>query len=448
VRISLPKPKQFAQIFSKVTNTALTSTVTGICTDSRECLQGDLFIAISGAKVDGNSFIAKARDAGAVAALTSNQNNSIEKIQQIFVENTIVAIGQVANLWRKQFNIQIIGITGSNGKTTTKELLKHFLSTQYTVHATRGNFNTSIGVPLSLLLIEKNDDLSIIEMGANQPGDIKTLCEIAEPTHGLITNIAPAHLEGFGTIKNVAMEKTELFKYLSNGTIFKNLSDKIIEQFSSSSTTITYGFDIHSDYAATIQRENNGNIKLIINDYELDTKSTNPIFAKNILAAAAVANTFNINWKYMQEQVNTFSPAFGRGIISKYGNITVIDDSYNANYSSTLAAIEHLATYPNIGKKIFVFGDMAELGEQAEKYHTKIGEKCIEYNLDAIFTIGSLTKFTDSVFDSDIFHKHFDSEKILINELSEFINSEQSTILFKGSRNMQMEKIIKEVFKK
>jgi len=448
VRISLTNPKRFSKIFNEITNTALTSTVTGICTDSRECIQGDLFIAISGAKVDGNSFIANALDAGAVAALTSNANKSIESIQQIVVENTIVTISKIANLWRKQFNIPVIGITGSNGKTTTKELLKHFLSTQYTVHATRGNFNTSIGVPLSLLLIEKNDDLSVIEMGANQPGDIKTLCEIVEPTHGLITNIAPAHLEGFGSIENVAMEKTELFKYLSSGTIFKNLSDKIIERFNSSSKTITYGFDINSDYFAKIQRENNGNIKLIINNYELDTKSTNPIFAKNILAAAAVANTFNIKWKNIQEGVSTFSPTFGRGVISKYGNITVIDDSYNANYSSTLAAIEYLATYPNEGKKIFVFGDMAELGEQAEKYHTKIGEKCLEYKLDAIFTIGSLTKFTDSVLNSDIFHKHFDSEKFLVKELSEFIDSEQSTILFKGSRNMQMEKIIKEVFKK
>lgn len=448
MRITLPEPKRFSKLFKNVTNISFTKTVTGICTDSRQCVEGDLYIAIKGDTVDGHQFIKDAHNSGAVAALVTKTNNTINgNLQQVEVGNPIKTIGEVANVWRKQFDLPVIGITGSNGKTTTKDLIKHILNSNYAVHATKGNFNTSIGVPLTLLQMHKIHDFSIIEMGANQPGDIKTLCQIVEPTDGLITNIAPAHLEGFGSIDKIAKEKSELFTHLTNGTAFVNLSDEWISTFTTNANSITYGCNTDCDFSADYHRESDGKIVLIINDNKINTNSQNIVFAKNILAASSIANSFDIDWTTIQKQVLSFTPTYGRSVITKYDKITVIDDTYNANYISTLAAIEHLALYPTIGRRIFIFGDMAELGNSSKKFHEKIGEKCLENNLDAVFTLGMQTIITDNIFDTLKYHKHYNNKEKLSEELINFIQKDD-IILFKGSRSMEMEKIIQEVFKK
>lgn len=231
MRISLPEPRRFSKVFKTITGRSFVLPISGISTDSRECIDGDLYISIKGENVDGHQFLKDAQSNGAIAALVVESNNVIKDMQQIVVENSVNTIGIVANAWRKKFNIPVIGITGSNGKTTTKELVKHFLDSKYNVHATKGNYNTSIGVPLTLLQLQGNHNFSIVEMGANQLGDIKTLCQIVEPTDGLITNIAPAHLEGFGSIEKIAQEKSELFTYLTKGIAFKNISDEWINTF-------------------------------------------------------------------------------------------------------------------------------------------------------------------------------------------------------------------------
>ena len=448
MRITLPEPKRFSKVFKTITNTSLKNTITGISTDSRECIDGDLYIAIKGEKVDGHKFMLEAQSNGAIAALVNVFNNITNDIQQIVVEDPINTIGLISNVWRKKFNIPIIGITGSNGKTTTKDLLKHFLESKYNVLATKGNFNTSVGVPLTLLQMSGKHDFGIIEMGANQPGDIKTLCRIVEPTDGLITNIAPAHLEGFGSIEKVALEKSELFTYLTNGTVYINNSDEWINTFTINTKSITYDFSEGCDYSADYHRESDGNIILKVNANEINTNSQNIVFTKNILAASAVANSFGIDWKAIQDRVLSFTPTYGRGGITKYENITVIDDTYNANYISTLAAIEHLAQYPTKnGRRIFVFGDMAELGNSSKKYHEKIGVKCLENNLDAVFTVGIQTIITDNIIDTLKYHKHYEDKEQLSKELIKFIQNDD-IILFKGSRSMEMEKIIQEVFSK
>ncbi len=446
MRITLQDLKRFSKIFANVTGQALLKNISGISTDSRECMEGDLYIAIKGENVDGHQFINDAFKNGATAALVSKSLSKIENLHQIIVENPIYTIGSVANVWRKQFKIPVIGITGSNGKTTTKELIKHIFDSKFKVHATKGNFNTSIGVPLTLLQIQNNHNISVIEMGANQPGDIKTLCQIAEPTDGLITNVAPAHLEGFISIENVAREKSELFKNLSNGIAFKNISDEWIKSFSTTEKSVTYGFSAEGDFCAEYHRESNGNIILNINDTELNTNSSNVVFAKNALAACSVARSFGVEWSAIQERILSFSPTYGRSVIREYDGITVIDDTYNANYDSTAAAIENLAQYPTRGRRIFVFGDMAELGKSSKMYHEKIGEKCGENNLDVVFTIGTQTIVTDKLLDSLKYHKHFNSKEELSVELIKFVKNED-IVLFKGSRSMEMEKIIHEVFK-
>ncbi len=447
MRITLPLPKRFSKVFLATTNTSFTNTVTGICTDSRQCIEGDLYIAIKGDNVDGHQFIKDAQNAGAVATLVAKSNNTINDLQQVEVKNPIKTIGEVANAWRKQFDLPIIGITGSNGKTTTKDLLKHILNTNYDVHATKGNFNTSIGVPLTLLQIQRNHNISVIEMGANQPGDIKTLCQIVEPSDGLITNIAPAHLECFGSIDKIAEEKSELFTHLPDGTAFMNISDRWISTFTTNAKTITYGCTTACDFSADYYRESDGNIILIINANKINTNSQNIIFAKNILAACSVANSFEIDWITIQERVLSYTPTYGRSVIIKYDKMTVIDDTYNANYISTIAAIEHLALYSTKGRRIFIFGDMAELGNSSEMFHEKVGEKCLENNLDAVFTVGKQTVITDNILDILKYHKHYETKEQLSKELINFIQNDD-IILFKGSRRMEMEKIIQEVFKK
>lgn len=447
MRITLPNPKRFSKIFESVTNIPLNQPVSGICTDSRQCLNGDLYIAIKGDKVDGHDFIKDAQNSGAIAVLVDKVVNTDVDIQILSVNNTIDSIGRVANTWRKQFDIPIIGITGSNGKTTTKELTKHFLESNFNIHATKGNFNTSIGLPLTLLLLESSHQISILEMGASQRGDIKKLCEIAEPTDGLITNIGPAHLEGFESIENVALEKGELFNHLTNGRIFKSVSNEFISKMVTPANTIEYGCISNCDYPIDYHREKDGNIILIISTNELNLNSTSLVFAKNVLAAAVIANTFGINWDAIQNRISTFTPTYGRNVVTKYDKITVIDDTYNANYNSTLAALENLIQLPANGRKIFVFGDMAELGKYSEEYHKKIGDKCTEFGLDAVFTIGQETISTEKVIKGLSFHKHFDEKNQLIKELSKFIKKDD-TILFKGSRSMEIEKIIQEVFKK
>ena len=447
MRITLPNPKRFSKVFKNVTNISFTNTVLGISTDSRQCVEGDLYIAIKGENVDGNQFIKEAQEAGAVAALIAKSDNTVSDLQQIEVENPVKTIGEIANAWRKRFKIPVIGITGSNGKTTTKDLIKHFLDTKYDVHATKGNFNTSIGVPLTLLQLQENHTFSIIEMGANQPGDIKELCQIVQPTDGLVTNIAPAHLEGFETIENIAKEKSELFKHLKNGNSFVNISDEKVSTFTTPAESISYGFVEVCDFSADYHRDSDGNIILTINDNEINTNSKNKVFAKNILAASAVSNTYGINWETIQEKVLSFTPTYGRSVIRKYDDITVIDDTYNANYISTLAAIEHLAQYPTTGRRIFVFGEMAELGNSSEEYHKIIGEKCVQNNLDAVFITGTQAAITDSVLDTIKFHKHYESKEQLSQDLIDY-KKNGDTILFKGSRSMEMEKIITEVFKK
>ena len=355
MRISIENPENFAAVFESVTKNKLHRPVSGLTTDSREVKSGDLYIALEGEKANGHEFIADVEKLGAVAALVNKASKEF-KIQQIRVDNPIFEIGKIANEWRSRFNIPVIGITGSNGKTSTKELLVHVLSDDFNVHATEGNFNTHIGLPLTLFKMDLSHNISILEMGASTSGEIEALCNIAMPTHGLITNIAPAHLEGFGSIENIAYEKASLFRSLeSDGIAFFNKTDDMIN------------------------------------------------------------------------------------------DITIIDDTYNANLSSSLAALEYLSAFSSDGRKIFVFGDMFELGNTSNEQHRRVGERCSELGIDSVYTIGDHTKHTDSAIRNGVKHSHFNSKKSLIDSLKEDIQAGDK-ILFKGSRCMAMEKVIEGVF--
>ena len=447
MRININKSEILSQIIKKITGETLTTPITGITTDSRDCKSGDLYIALLGNRSDGHDFLYQVDNINAAAALVSKENTTEKlKLKQICVQDTNKVLGMIANKWRKNYDIPVIAITGSNGKTSTKELLYHILKEKYNVHATEGNYNTSIGLPLSLLGLNKSHDISIIEMGANQPGDIKYLCEIAEPTHGLITNISSAHLEGFQTIENIVDTKGSLFKYLRNGISFINYADERIKSINNIGQKITYGLNANCDFPADIHRENDGSITLTIDAQEIKTKSKNLSFAKNIIAVSAVSITLGIEWKLLQEKILTFKPPKGRCKVITYNSITIIDDTYNANLESCIAAIDYLNAFSGSGRKILVLGDMLELGTASTSQHEKLGSKCSAANLDAVFTIGKRTLSTQSTIHGVPINLHYNNSGDLISSLKSQLQ-DNDKILFKGSRGMKMEKIISGVFK-
>jgi UDP-N-acetylmuramoyl-tripeptide--D-alanyl-D-alanine ligase len=440
MRINLPHPNEFAKIWEEVTGVALNKTVRGIVTDSREVRPGDLYIAISGDRVDGHTFIKDVFKKGAVCALINSEIENADE-QLIKVNNSVSTIGKVAKAWRNQFDIPVMGITGSNGKTSTKELLKHMLSAQFNIHATEGNFNTSIGLPLTLLRLTKENTMSILEMGANQPGDIAQLCEIAQPTHGVITNIAPAHLEGFGTIEAVAKTKSELFACLAKGVSFINAADYRVGALEILGDAISFGLTPECDYPADIHHEKDGTITLTVDAEEIPTHSVNLTFAKNVIACAAIARTLGLSWDKIRENVASFQPPKGRCEVKNNGMITIIDDTYNANLESTVAAIDYLKAFSGNGQRIFVFGDMFELGDLSQDQHRRVGEKCNEAELSAVFTVGEETVTTDAIITYSEHHKHFDNKDDLLTSLKSIVK-DGDKVLVKGSRGMKMETIV------
>ena len=274
MRVNLPQPEQFSAIFETIMGEKLNRPVSGVSIDSRNIHEGDLFIAIKGEEFDGHDYLENVNNDGAVAAIVKEKYINIE-IQQIRIKDPIIALAKIANEYREQYNLPIVGITGSNGKTSTKELLKHVLSKQFNVHSTLSNQNTLIGLSLNLLRISNQHDISILEIGASKKGEIKRICKVAQPTHGLITNISSAHLEGFGSIKNIANEKAELFKNLNGGIAFVNSADQYVSKIKFKCKKINFGFKPSCDFSADISKENDGTLTLILNTNIIPTFSFN-----------------------------------------------------------------------------------------------------------------------------------------------------------------------------
>ena len=444
MRISIKHPQLFSTIFKKVTNYDLDYPVTGLSTDSREINKNDLFISIKGDHYDGNTFLNAVKKSRASAALVSKVDKKVN-IQQVAVKDPLKTISELAKLWRKQYSIPVIGITGSNGKTSTKELLIHAFSDTFHVHATKANHNTILGLSLTLLELDKSHEISILELGASKVGEIKNLCEISIPTHGLITNIAPAHLIGFGSIEKISKEKGSLFNSLKNGLSFVNLDDERIANIKTLGKSISFGSNPKSDFSAIINVEIDGKLTLVVNSFIVPTKSYNLSFLKNCIAVVAIGMTLGLSESELKSKIQSFKTPKGRCSIKRINKVTVIDDSYNANLSSSLAALDYLNAFIAEGKKIFVFGDMFELGKKSIEQHRLIGQKCADLKIDIVLTIGNHTEHTNLALNESIKSKHYRSPDELINYLK--INIKQDDVLlFKGSRGMKMENIINRVF--
>jgi UDP-N-acetylmuramoyl-tripeptide--D-alanyl-D-alanine ligase len=406
--------------------------------DTRSIKPNDIFFAIKGPNFDGNNFALQAIKTGASYVISDNPDISKKSDKIIYVENSIKALQKLANYHRRKLNTKIIAITGSNGKTTSKELIFNVLKTKYKTTATKGNLNNHLGVPLSLLEINENTEFGIIEMGANHLNEIAQLCKIAEPSFGYITNFGNAHLEGFGSIEGVIKGKSELYNFLKNNKnlIFYN-SENIIQTSLINNYKNTYTFGINSKSNCIINKSKSENT-LNVSYQNKIIKST--IYGdynfENICIAIAIGEYFEVDFKNIKKGIESYIPKNNRSQISLKNNNTIILDAYNANPTSMSLALESFKK-TNYKNKMIILGDMFELGKDSNYYHQEITNSLEKINDSTIYIVGEYfcnTKHSDRI-------RSFSSSKELINNLSK-TNVSNYSILIKGSRGMQLEKII------
>ena len=406
--------------------------------DTRSIKPNDIFFAIKGLNFDGNNFALQAIKTGASYVISDNPAISKKSDKIIYVENSIKALQKLANYHRRKLNTKIIAITGSNGKTTSKELIFNVLKTKYKTTATKGNLNNHLGVPLSLLEINENTEFGIIEMGANHLNEIAQLCKIAEPSFGYITNFGNAHLEGFGSIEGVIKGKSELYNYLkSNKSLIFHNSENIMQTSLINNYKNTYTFGINSKSNCIINKSKSENT-LNVSYQNKIIKST--IYGdynfENICIAIAIGEFFKVDFNNIKKGIESYIPKNNRSQISLKNNNTIILDAYNANPTSMSLALESFKK-TNYKNKMIILGDMFELGKDSNYYHQEITNSLEKINDSTIYIVGEYfcnTKHSDRI-------RSFSSSKELINNLSK-TNVSNYSILIKGSRGMQLEKII------
>jgi len=408
MRIELKEQNYFLKVIKTFFDKNFDKPIKGISIDSRNIKKNDLFIALKGEKFDGNDFIDQAYKNGASFTLSSSKN---ERNNHLFVENLNVFIKELIIKWLKGFNGKIVGITGSNGKTTSKDLITHLLRSNFTVEKTLGNYNTSISVPLSIFSFSLESDIYVLELGANKVGDIEYLSSMIMPDYGVITSIAAAHLDGFGSIEKIKKEKKSLLTFSKKKYNFDKIQPKKLKIASK---------QIKSD-----------------------------VFIKNLEIAYHVANDiikdFNfssLTTKSLQDCLENFVMPKGRGAVLSLNKVKIIDDSYNANPQSVKAALDHLSLYKK-NRKLFVFGDMKELGKNEDSFHKEIGEYAAG-KTDILLTVGKLAKKAQSNSKNFTLSLHFNDNFTLLEKLKELL-LDGDTVLIKGSRSMNLDYIVNDL---
>lgn len=398
-------------------------------TDSRKIRKNTIYFALKGENFNGNIFAEEALKKGAIYSIVDEEkfatNDNI-----ILVDNVLKTLQELATFHRKELKIPIIGLTGSNGKTTTKELINTVLETQFKTTATIGNLNNHIGVPLTLLSMTPKTEIGIVEMGANHHKEIEFLCSVANPDFGYITNFGKAHLEGFGSIEGVIEAKSELYDYLKNNdkTAFVNTNDAIqVEK------TIEINSIPLSDSIELV--EANPNVKIKFNNLTIQTNLIGTYNFSNISAAITIGQYFKINNKNIKKALENYESTNNRSqIIKTKNNNTIVLDAYNANPTSMKAALENFNAI-NSDNKIVILGDMFELGRESEKEHQFISNYCKELNLKNTFLIGELFNQTKTSFTR---FKTFE----LLQKYLENTTYKNQHILIKGSRGMALERVL------
>ncbi|MFT4092983.1 MAG: UDP-N-acetylmuramoyl-tripeptide--D-alanyl-D-alanine ligase [Niabella sp.] len=411
-----------------------------IQTDTRKLKTGDLFFALKGPNFNGNIFAKQALDEGAGYAVIDEREFEIPG-KTILVADVLTALQQLANHHRRQFNIPFIAITGSNGKTTTKELIHAVLSEKYKVYTTEGNLNNHIGIPLTILKIQKDAEIAVIEMGANHLHEIESYCKIAAPTHGLITNCGKAHLEGFGSIEGVRKGKGELFDYLrarNDATVFIMKDYDYLQQMSKGiSRIVSYGAS-DADITGNIARDSSTLLKVLVHIQssaaEIKTNLVGDYNLPNVLAAAAVGNEFNISLDNIRSAIENYQPSNSRSQLIESGTNKIILDAYNANPSSMKLAIDNFAKV-NAAHKILMLGAMAEMGAETATEHNTLITQIKNYNWDEVVLVGK----PFATFSNEFIYFEDSAEAADWAQQQSFTNT---YLLIKGSRSSRMEKIV------
>jgi UDP-N-acetylmuramoyl-tripeptide--D-alanyl-D-alanine ligase len=410
-----------------------------ISIDSRQLPEGCLFFGMKGEHFDGNEFAGYALENGASYAIIDDSQYGTDD-RCILVENVLDTLQHLANQHRNQFRIPILAITGTNGKTTTKELIHSVLSKKYKTLATTGNLNNHIGVPLTLLKLRPETEIAIIEMGANHPGEIDLLCRITEPTHGIITNIGKAHLEGFGGFEGVISTKTELFRFLKSrqGTAFVNIGNPLLVKYTEGMKIIPYDCsEANFKDEQTDQIDSFLKMKIKINEQEiiLSTKLFGTYNAENILAAVCIGHYFNVDPGQIKDAIESYQPQNNRSQILQTRNNLLILDMYNANPSSMELALQNFSK-SNYKRKVLILGDMLELGRDCDKEHQNILDLIEKIGFSEVYLTGPVfsrlnTKREWICFqDSELARIWFDHHRLT-----------DAAILIKGSRGIKLERV-------
>ena len=440
----------------------------GVSIDSRNCPKDAMFIGIKGANFDGNTFVEKALEQGCKYAITDNPEIGVGNPNIIHVQDSLKTLQDLAHYHRMMFDIPVIGITGTNGKTTSKELISTVLSKEYNVLYTQGNLNNHIGVPLTLLRLNRSHNIAVIEMGANHPKEIEFLCKIARPNYGIITNVGKAHLEGFGSFEGVKKTKGELYDFIKSvdgkiflhadnphlcemvysGTLFPpviSTSTNSVTEIANALETIKYGESEENFVSGSIlsctpyinvELRLNGNASGEKTSYKIETNLIGDYNLSNILSAACIGRYFGVMDEEIVSALQEYTPTNNRSQCTRTEKNTLIVDAYNANPTSMEAALKNFSKIETTSDKVLILGDMKELGEDSIMEHNKILALIESLRFDKVYLVGS--EFTRAAAGA---HPCFEN----VDALKEYLTANpivDYTILIKGSNSTKLTQII------
>lgn len=431
-----------------------------ISTDTRKIAPGSLFFALKGDKFDANTFAEKAIEAGAAYAIIDNREYALGD-RYILVEDVLTSLQNLAAHHRRQLNIPVIGLTGTNGKTTTKELINAVLSQRFKTLATQGNLNNHIGVPLTLLNLTADHEMAVIEMGANHQQEIALLCHIAQPTHGLITNVGKAHLEGFGGVEGVRKGKGEMYDYLNlsanpeysdsehRAVAFINSDDQVLLQMQQErglKNAIYYGKTNHGDNLISGKLIENSPLLILEWTDNLEngtckvaTQLTGSYNLENVLAAICIGATFGLSKEEISDGIAGYEPKNNRSQLLQTASNTLICDFYNANPSSMFVAIDNVAQM-QAKKKVLILGDMFEMGDDAAAEHAAVIRKAMDAPVDVRIFIGKEFAALENASDDEASRFYNTAEEVIEDLKTNPITD--ATVLIKGSRGMALERLV------
>lgn len=429
-----------------------------VSTDSRSVSGGQVFFALRGENFNGHDFVRAAIDRGAVCAVVDRkwyEDNSahVSDLPLVIVENTIGALGRLAQIYRSKFEIPVIAVGGSNGKTTTKEMVARVLARKFKVLKTSGNHNNQIGVPLTILRLTRTHEAAVVEIGTNQPGEIRRLCEYLRPTAGLVTNIGSEHLEFFRSIAGVKKEEGQLYKHLSGtgGLAFVNMDDESVAEMAEGvRLKFRYGFSggvktrrevegrlfgFDSSGRALFEIKYGGKTELV----HLAVPGVHNAF--NALSAAAVGFHYGIGAFEIKKALEGYRSFEKRMELLKIRGITILNDTYNSNPESAIAALHWLSMVKSKGKRIVAMADMLELGKSSKREHQRVGKRIAREKFDYLFTFGDMAAEIRNAADSKLESESFADKKELSEKLLRTV-APGDVVLVKGSRGMKMEEVV------